>query len=317
MADVNTDIEAALEAAASKETADASSKSEETEEAVVEATEGKTESEAPKGKGAQNRIQEILASSKGLEKQIEELTGTVGSRDEEIGKLVDLLELRDNDAKVVAKINELHQMNPDFKELIETLDSAIRGEEVTVKGDEKDEGGEKTGEAEAVAKAQELLRSAQTEMDDALAGQRDDLILHKADILTDRYVAELPKEYNEEDINILRTVLVDHIDWDAIEENPDALNEIFANGFQSALNWYQTPKGATPAVSSEDDEGDEKTNNEPVTQERLDAYTAQDWGKLKMVETPDGKEVKPEISDEDFTQSLAAAMKKQNALNAR
>lgn len=315
MADVNTNIEAALEAAAEAET-DESSKSEEAEETVVEATkESKSETKTEhKGKGAQGRIQELIGDSKALESQIEQLNQTLSARDEEIGKLVDLLELRDNDAKVVAKINELHQTNPEFKDIIESLDAAIRGEEVNLPKSEKEGESNAKTEAEAVAKAQALIREAQVSMDEQLASQQADLILHKADVLTERYMAELPETYNEEDQEILRTVLVDHINWDAIEENPDSLNDEFASGFQSALNWYKTPKGATTAAQEDETKNTQKSG--PVTAEHLAAFVNQDWGKLNTVETPDGVKIKPEVSDADFTQALASAMKKNNALNS-
>lgn len=317
--DVNLDIESALEAA-SEEPTEESSESGETEETVVESKsessskESTPSKEAPKssGRGAQSRIQDLLSNSKELESQLTEMQSTLSARDEEIGKLVDLLQLRDNDAKIVAKINELHQSDPRFKDMIETLDKAIRGEEV--KFDEEEKNGEKPKD-DPVAKAQQILKEAQGQMEESLADQQADLIFHKADLLTDKYVEGLPESYNEEDVNILRTVLVDHINWDAIEENPDSLNEVFAEGFQSALDWYGTPKGAAKTTAESEDTNTNKSTYQPVTEERLKAYANQDWGKLKKVETPDGVSFTPEVAEEDFAKALGAAMKHENALS--
>lgn len=316
--DVQTDLEAALEAAASETESEESSTEEKVEEAEAKATEEKVEKTESKGKphkGANDRIQDLLGQTKDLETKIEELTGTVDARDGEIGKLVDLLQMRDNDAAVVQKINELHQTSPEMKDLIETLDKAIRGEEVESpeKGEESKEKPE--GESEAIAKAQSLIKEAQATMDEQLAEQADELILHKADLLTDNYVSELPEEYNDEDKHILRTVLVDHINWDKIEADNNALPEAFAEGFQSALDWYGSPKGAKAAVP-EGEESKTQQGAESLTEEKLADFTGQEWGKLKTVETPDGKKVEPEISDEDFTKSLAQAMKAGNKLGS-
>jgi len=313
--DVQTDLEAALEKAAASETeTEESSTEEEVEETEAKATEKKEEVSESKGKshkGANDRIQDLLGNAKDLEKQIEDLTGTVGSRDEEIGKLVDLLKARDNDAAVVQKINELHQTNPDMRDLIETLDKALKGEEVELPGKGKE--GESEEKPEAIAKAQELIKEAKAGLDEQLAAQSDELILHKADLLTDNYVSELPEEYNDEDKFILRSVLVDHIPWDKIESDNAVLPEAFAGGFQSALDWYGTPKGTKAAVP-EGEESKSQQGAKPLTEESLGDFVGQEWGKLKTVTTPDGETVQPEISDEDFTASLAQAMKAGNKL---
>jgi len=166
-----------------------------------------------------------------------------------------------------------------------------------------------------LAEAKRLIQESQDQTAQLLADQADELILHKADILTDSYIAELPDEYNDEDLNIIRTVLVDHINWDSIEENPDVLPEAFAEGFQSALTWYGTPKGSAPAPAKAGESDETATETESMTEEKLAKFVDQDWGKLKEVETPDGKVLVPEVSDEDWPTVLADVMKAANKLS--
>jgi hypothetical protein len=273
MADVQTNIEAALEAAASETETEESSTSEEVKETVAEEAPKASPESGKSHKGANDRIQELLGESKQLKEQIEELTSHVGSRDEEIGKLVDLLELRDNDAKVVARINELHQTNPELKEIIENLDKAIRNEEFEIPGKEGEGEGEPEVNADVLAKARELIEEAQGRMTDALADSQADLILHKSDVLRDSYLAELPEEYGEDDKRIIQSVLVDHVDWNAIEEDPDSLPDEYAEGFQKALNWYGSPKGYNAAEPEGEESGN--TARTEVTQEAVEQFAKQ------------------------------------------
>jgi len=110
--DVNTDLEAALEAAASEEETDESSPSAEDKETEALATEVKGEDDKTKPdtkrghKGANNRIQDLLGKVEETEGKIGEIEETVAARDTEIQRLLGMLELRDNDAAVVAKIND-------------------------------------------------------------------------------------------------------------------------------------------------------------------------------------------------------------------
>ncbi len=321
--DVQTDLEAALEAAASEDETEESSPSAEDEETEEKATEAKVTGPKPKGrehKGANDRIQDLLGKIEEIEGSHGNLEETLAARDSEIQKLVDLVEMRDGDAATIRRINEIHQSDPEMKELLETLNEQIQGNEVdwskvTLPGNrEVTESGEPKGEADALIKAKELIENHQEEMDDALAEQQDELTLHKADILTDSYVAELPEEYNEEDQFRLRSVLVHHIDWDAIEENPEMLGDEFAEGFQRCLDWYGTPVGK--AASAPEGESDENTTKAgPMTEERVTDFANQDWAQMKEVTTPDGKVLNvPEVDDEDFTAALTQMMKEANKL---
>jgi hypothetical protein len=323
--DVQKNLEAALEAAASETETEESSPEggvEETEEKATgtKATETELKSKGRDHKGANSRIQDLLAEKKEFEEKFGTLEQTVAARDTEIGKLVDLLELRDGDAATIRRINEIHQTNPEMKDLLETLNEQIQGNEVdwskvTLPGKtEVTKDGETKGEANALLKAQELIESHQREVDEALADQQDELTLHKADILTDNYIKELPEEYNEEDQFRIRSVLAHHIDWDAIEQDPAVLGNEFAEGFQKCLDWYGTPHGK--AASASRDESDEnQTKAEPMTEKRIVDFAKQDWAKMKEITTPAGKTINvAEVDDDEYSQALSQMLKAANAL---
>jgi hypothetical protein len=305
--DVKDDIKAALEAAASEteESSDEVSESEEEQETELDASEekeakAKTES---KSKSAQVRIRELVDKSKTLQEQLEEVNSVVGERDTEIGKLVDLLEMKENDSKIIQRINELHT-NPQFKDKIEELDYILRTGKLPEKEDatEKSEDSDKKIDEGKLLKNLEETREA---LEERIADQEAEIILGKADILADRYIEELPDEYNDDDKRLLRELLTDRINWEAIEENPDVLPEAFAEGFQAALNHYGQPKGFVP----EPDETDESENRE-VTLEDLQS---KDWGRLREITTPDGKVLKvPAVNDDQFTNVLAEVIRKGN-----
>ncbi len=323
--DVQAELEAALEEAAASETeTEESSTEEDVEETEEKATKKAEKPAKAKGhKGANDRIQDLLAKVEEAEGMASTHEETVAARDKEIGTLIEQLELQKGEHAVVQQINHLHQTNPEMKAVIEALDQELQGKNpdwtklalpnasTNAEGDGKE--GDEKSDVDAVAQARELIQTHQNEVDEQLQEQADELILHKADILTDAYIAELPDEYNEEDQHIIRSVLSEHIDWDAIEENPNDLPDKFAEGFQSVLKWYRTPKGAGPSV---DEDGDENTTKEakPVTEESVKDFANLDWGKLKTVETPSGKQVVPAVDDTDYASALGDMLKKANQL---
>lgn len=297
--DVITDIDAALAAAANEET-----KVEESS-AEAEAQEAKPSEKVSKGKGAQDRIQELIAEKKVLEAEFSKTKSTLSERDTELGKLVDLLQARENDAEVVKKINELYSV-PENKPFIEYLDKLVRGEEV------KEKPVLSKTETKELDKATEMLKqldSKKVEIQDAILEARSDMILEKADNLTDSWVAELPKDYTDKDKEILREALVNRIDWESIEqaEGRNLKNEMKA-GFQKTLDWYGTPKGTVETKEKE-------TETPEDSQAKLKEIINKDWGKLREVDRGNGVKAKvPVISDEDFTRSMAEVLKRQNRL---
>jgi hypothetical protein len=306
--DVNQNVLAALEAAASESeessTEDAETNDETTEE-VSEETDDKPEkakaSEA-KGKGAQDRIRELVGKSRGLEGDLDDLKGTVNERDTEIGKLVDLIEARENDSRIVQRINELHA-DPRYTDMIENLDKVVRGEDLVVETPSDDKTEE--GETKVDDKALKVLEATQEALEDRVLDQQAEILLGKADLLADRYIDELPEEYNDDDKRLLRGHLTELMDWDSIEEDPDQLPHVFADGFQSALDHYGQPKGFVPESESDDTDGSVKSRT--ISDEEL---VEQDWGKMKAVTTPDGETLEPSVPDSDFQEVLAEVIRR-------
>lgn len=296
--DVN-DLTAALEAAAVEESTSTEESSTEVTGEEAETPEGE---KGKPGRGAQARIRELVEKTKGLEEELNNYKNAVGEKDKELGKLVDLLQARENDTRVVKKIQELYSTDSKWKDTIEKLDKVIRGEEV------EEEPTESKAQDKSIEKAKDLISSTRKELDEAIADQRADLLLHRSELLIDRYMSELPAEYSDEDKRLLGSVLKNHIDWNAIEEDPRKLSDLVHAGVQSAVTWYGTPKGATP---KQPEKGNETKPESP--QERLDKIMKLDYGKLKTVKTNTGTETKvPEMSDDDFVKLLGESIRLKN-----
>lgn len=260
-----------------------------------------TDTKTPSQQVPYTRFKEVVDQKNDLSSSIEELSEKLAERDQEIGKLVDLLQARENDSKIVEKINELHANDPRYSNMIETLDKALQGihEEV--------ESGKTTPE-QAEVKAAELIRDTREDIADALADERSERILDRADVYIERFFDALPDQYADEDKDILSDALVDKIDWEAVEENPDALIDVLSEGFQNTLNWYGEPKGALRAAKPS---GDGETDTPKASEPTVEEIAGRDWGKLVTAEDSKGRKyLKPELSEEDFTSSLAEVIRR-------
>ncbi len=302
--DVKLDIEAALEEAAKPEAVIEGSSPEKSSGGEPEA---EAEAQASKkGKGANDRIQELLSKSKELHEKLEKTSSTVTERDAEISKLLDLLQAREEDSRVVKKINELYA-NTEYKPYIEYIDKLVRGEEVT---EPPELSSKKTQKAvEDSAKILKEISSTKADLEKAIAERDAKQILDKADSLTDSWLRELPKEYTEEDKKILQEALVNRIDWDVIEEkNGENLKQELQTGFQKTLDWYGRPKGLTPP--KEESEKKEKESPEEAAQ-KLRKFIDQPWGEMEDRKDPKGNTARaPKVSDEEFSSALAQLLKR-------
>lgn len=295
------DITAKLEAASAGDKT--SETPTEVEKETVVATDDKVETGTKKS-GAQDRIQELVAARKDAERRYEELSAKYSEKESEVGKLIDLVQDREQDARVVAKINELHQ-DPRFRDIVETLDKAIRGVEVEI---------EKTVVKEAIpAPGVDLLKNVRADIEHAraeaaaqAADQRSDLLLMKSDLVLEKLFEQLPQaEYTEADVKVLNSALTDMIDWDAIEETPSILESEVAKGFQRAVDWYGDPKGRIAAEAT----GKTKDATDAKSKDAVD-LSKLELGKLKT-EKVNGKDVtRPALTDDDFSQILAEELRR-------
>lgn len=293
------DITAKLEAAASDKTTETPT---EVEKETVVATDDKTET--VKKSGAQDRIQELVAARKEAERRFEELSAKYAEKESEIGKLIDLVQDREQDARVVAKINELHS-DPKFRDIVETLDKAIRGVEVEVKA--------AAAKDTAPAPNTDLLKNVQADIEQAraeaaaqAADQKSDLLLMKSDLVLEKLFEQLPDtEYTEDDRKVLNSALADMIDWDAIEAEPAKLEGEVARGFQKAVDWYGNPKGRIAA------EATSKTNGttDAKSKDTVD-LSKLELGKMKTERVGNKDVSRPVLSDDDFSQILAEELRR-------
>jgi hypothetical protein len=245
------------------------------------------------------RVKELSDKANTLTSLLEERDAKLAEKDSELGKLVDLLDSREYDSKVVEKINELHG-DARYTDIIDQLDKAVRGV------DEEEAKGNLTSE-EASERTSKALKAATSELEEQLGQQRDDIILDRAERLTEKYMDELPESYNDEDLKVIGEALIDRIDWNQVHEDPDSLPDVLAQGFQKTVDWYGVPKGSLVAASQEGANTEEASQADPAAalEKRLDET---EWGKLQMVKTPQGDVLQPVVSDEDWVDSLADAI---------
>lgn len=291
---------------------DIASKLEEASKGVVETTETsteveetetdeKTETVAKKG-SAQNRIQELVSARKEAERKFEELSTKYSEKEAEVGKLIDLVQDREHDTRVVAKINELHQ-DPKFRDIVETLDKAIRGIEVEVAKADMKANANHEPNVDLLKNVQADIARSREEAAFQATDQKSDLLLLKSDLVLEKLFEDLPStEYNSEDRKILNSALTNMVDWDAIEATPSILENEVAIGFQRAIDWYGNPKGRIAAENS-------KETTEAKSKEAID-LSKLELGKLK-VERVDNKDVlRPVLSDNDFSAILAEELRR-------
>jgi len=295
------DITSKLEAATNADKVTATPT--ETEKETVVATDDKPET--VKKSGAQDRIQELVAARNEAERKFEELSAKYADKESEVGKLIDLVQDREQDARVVAKINELHQ-DPKFRDIVETLDKAIRGVEVEVKAVAKDADKAPAPNVDLLKNVQADIEQARAEAAASAADQKSDLLLMKSDFVLEKLFEQLPDaEYTADDRKVLNSALADMIDWDAIEAQPNLLEGEVARGFQKAVDWYGNPKGriATEATSKTKDATDAKSKD-AVDLSKLEL------GKMKTEKVGNKDVTRPVLSDDDFSQILAEELRR-------
>jgi hypothetical protein len=281
-----------------------------TDEKETVAAKGSDETEkgsTKKGAAAQERIQELVAKAKSFEERAADLEAKLADRDQEVGKLIDLVKDRETDSRIVAKINELHATDPEYKEIVEKLDRAIRGLEP-----EKVE--KPAASAEAPKPGEDLLKGIKGELDRRtekqaaeIADQRSDLLLMKSELVLEKLFAQLPgTEYTEEDQRILNSALADFVDWDSIEANPALLEREVAGGFQKAVDWYGNPKGRIAAEAAKPT----KDGTDAKSEETVD-FSKLEFGKLKTVNVGGKERQAPAISDDEFAAMMGAALRRE------
>ena len=219
--------------------------------------------------------------------------------------VVELLQQKEGDTQLVNAIRAVaNDGNPEHRELVENLDSVLQGIEKSV------EKGETTPEA-AADETKLAIAQTQEALQDVASDQQAELLLMKADLLAEKYFDALPPEYTDEDKEVISTLLTDAVNWEAIEEDPNVLQDAIPQAFEEVLQFFGEPRGEAVQAT----EGETKQTTAPVTapvEEEVPEHLKTDWGELKEIQTPKGEVLKPIHSDEDFEKALANELKRIN-----
>lgn len=306
MSETLEQIQQAL-AAATDEVTSESSAEEKVEDAVEDA-------KAPKGKpGAQARIQELVSARKAAEEKAAEYEEELKQTRTRLEKMTDLATEREKDSRLVAKINELYEKDPNLKPIIETLDAAVSGkeykvntatgkvEEVDVKPDAK--------ALEEINKLRSELKQGHESLASQVADQKARAILSEADSVISSLLGQLPETYGDKDREVIAVTLDNEINWEAIEKDPDSLGKEIEAATQRVVNWYGDPRGALKADKTETTT--EKANAKLTVEDIVN----KNWGKLNEVGKDSYGRPKFEaaVSDADFSKVMGEAMRRSNS----
>ncbi len=300
--DVN-DIVSKLEDSVKADNATVEPSTAEKETVATEAS--KTDSGTKKGT-AQERIQELVAERKAFEDRLKDAETKLTQKDSELGKLIDTVKQQEVAARVVDKINNLYYQGK-FKAEIEAIDAAIKGVEQQASNIQAAAETVKPSDNSDLLKLQQATQRNQEEALSAIAAQKNELLLMKSQLVVEKLFANLPDtDYNEQDRKVLQNALVDHVDWEAIEEDPNSLESVVSKGFQETVSWYGDPRGklAQNKPNTVTDESKGVTATEPVD------FTKLEVGKLAK---DDKGAYKPVINDNEFAAILAQAMREEQA----
>ncbi len=288
------------------------------EEAVVESTTS-TDSTATKTAKAetsasdkgnaipQERLNEVIGQRNDYKAQLETMETQFSERQGELSQMIELLKSRDEDAAILTRIREMASTgNEQEKEIVNNLDLILQGKHDEIADIEKAHAEGDTEGAEA--KTVQLLKETKAEIGEAVVETRNDLLLMKADLLSEKYFDALPDQYTDKDKEVLNTLLTNNVDWDKIESNPDSIKEEIAKGFETTLEFFGDPRGS---VAEKTEVTESTTETESTSESEIPEYLSTDWGEMKEVQLPDGKTtIQPVQSEGDFRSALAQALKR-------
>jgi len=256
------------------------------------------------------RFKEMVDQRDDLSQRYDALESNFADRQTEQGQLIELLRSKDADVDILNRIREMGQSGSELeKELVDRLDKHLKGdvEEEALPA----EAGEKATKSSADEKTVKLLKETREELTERAADQQADLLLMKADLLSEKYFDALPEQYTDQDKRVVGQLLVDTVDWEEIENNPDSLNEEVAKAFENTLELFGDPRGTVV-------EKEEATESTPVadnsSKPEQPEYLKTDWGELRDVKMPDGTVLKEQVhSEDDWRTALAQSIRDENA----
>ena len=295
----------ALDEATSAELESSAGETEGTEEVTVAPGGSKG-----KGKGAQARIQELVAARDAATSQLENALDRHETLQIQIDKLTEALSSREEAFRVVSKIQDLHENRPELRSVIEQLDRAVKGQPLELETVKPAANATETDKAmEAIKATRDELIQRQAELSEQIADGQANQLVAEADRVIDNLLGQLPETYEDKDREVLSRVLEDQVNWEAIEKDPRLLTKEVEKAFQSTVDWYGDPRGALRASKVEDSD----TTDKPV-KATLDDILGKEWGKLKETGKDRSGRVRhePIVSDQDFARVMGEAFRKAN-----
>lgn len=279
---------------------------------------GKTEVTKTSGKPDGNwipksRLDEVIAARNSEREEASTWKAKATEADKSIANLTAMLA---NAQKAQETINELRSLanDPVHGPHVRYLHSVLVGEEAEFEGHPKLPE-DATPEQKEEFKFNELAK-AQAELQASIEDQRTEALISRADQIADRWLEALPDEYTPEDRNAIAHLWTSRVDWNALETDPSAVEQVLTDSFQDTLNIYGVPKGSlfTPEQVEElkqtQTEGESKALS--PEEELGQLFASKNYSSFKNTGKKNfaGAEIiAPEVSDDDFSADLAKAMR--------
>lgn len=251
-----------------------------------------------------DRFAEVNSLKNELQHELEAARSQLNERTVTVDTLTRTLQSREEAAQVIESLRKLAD-DPKYGPMVRTLDKAVRGIDDEVAAGE-------TSKSDAEARSLRLIEETRAQLTDAVMDQRAELILSRADSMAERYLANLPAEYTDEDKATISKLWTPTVDWEAIEKNPSTLAEHLAGSLEKTLEDYGAPRGAIAARVVE-----REPDPEPDPREELAKLVSLNWGKMEASEGPKGTVYTPVVSDDEFAEAMGRALKTGNLLNQK
>ncbi len=301
-----TSVEDKLKAAVAASTTGTEEKSTEgagTEEGVVEGKSAEKSTEKSDVRIPKERFDQVNEKFKEAAASQDLLTLQLAEANDKLLKAHELLELRDDDVQTLNEIKSFVN-DPAMKEHVVAIDNKLKGIEQAV------EKGESTPD-EAHAKTRELIEQTRTEMADIQNTAEAEALVARADIISDKLLAQLPDTYTDQDRNIVQKLWTESMDWEQATQNPDDLAEQLTGDFQKALDEYGVPRGALFTVDEVTELKPEAATTAKTPEQELEEVLDQGWGELKTEDLGDGKtKVVAVKTDDEFKAAIASTIRK-------